>query len=116
MTTRMFGISNCDTVKKARAFLAEHRLEHQFHDYARLGVPPASLDRWIAGLGWEALLNRKGTTWRKLDDAQRAAVIDAGKARALMTRHASVIKRPVMEWANGDLTVGFEAAEWARRI
>jgi arsenate reductase-like glutaredoxin family protein len=79
-------------------------------------VPTGPFDRWLAALGWEALLNRKGTTWRKLDEPQRAAVLDAAGARHLMLQHASVIKRPVVEWADGRITVGFDAEAWAARL
>jgi Spx/MgsR family transcriptional regulator len=111
----MYGIAHCDTVRKARGFLAEHRVGHEFHDYRKQGVPPAALARWVSALGWQALLNRKGTTWRNLDDAQRAAVGDAGSATALMLQHASVIRRPVVEWADGRITVGFDARTWSER-
>ncbi len=109
----VYGIPNCDTVKKARAWLAERGVEHQFHDFKKQGVPP-ELDHWARTVGWEVLLNRKGTTWRKLDDATRERVSDAASAVALMREQASVIKRPVVDWGTG-LTVGFDAADWARR-
>ena len=113
-TTILYGIPNCDTVKRARAWLAEQGVAHQFHDFKKAGVPAQRLDAWIAAAGWERLVNRKGTMWRKLDDADRDAVVDAASARALMLRVASVIKRPVVEWPDGVITVGFEAAEFAR--
>lgn len=112
----MYGIAKCETVRKARAYLSEREVSCGFHDFGKSGVPPASLDRWIDALGWEALLNRKGTTWRKLDEHRRAAVRDAGSAMALMQQHASVIRRPVMEWDDGDVTVGFDPASWAERV
>jgi Spx/MgsR family transcriptional regulator len=112
----LYGIPNCDTVKKARAWLDEHQVAHQFHDFKKQGVPPAELDRWLAAVGWEKVLNRKGTMWRKLDPAQQAAVTDAASARALMLEVPSVIKRPVMAWADGRHTVGFDAADWGARI
>ena len=107
------GIPNCDTVKKARAWLAGRGVEHHFHDFKKQGVPP-ELDLWVRALGWEALLNRKGTTWRKLDEATRDGVTDAASALALMRAQPSVIKRPVVDWGQG-LTVGFDAEDWARR-
>jgi arsenate reductase (glutaredoxin) len=115
MTTLIYGISNCDTVKKARAWLTEHGVEHRFHDFKRDGVPADELDRWLSELGWERLLNRAGTTWRRLDDPTRAAVLDAASARALMLRQPSVIKRPVLRWADGRCSVGFKAEDWAAR-
>ena len=111
MAIVLYGIPNCDTVKRARAWLAGQGHEAAFHDFKKAGVPPEALDRWIAALGWERLVNRQGTTWRKLDDATRAAVTDAASARALMLAQPSVIKRPVVDWGTA-LTVGFDAAVW----
>jgi Spx/MgsR family transcriptional regulator len=108
----VFGIPNCDTVKKARAWLSAHGVNYEFHDFKKLGVPVDQLPRWIAAVGWEPLLNRKGTTWRKLDDASRAAVLDAPSASALMLARPSVIKRPVVAWPNGQITVGFDESRW----
>lgn len=110
---RLFGISNCDTVKRARAWLALKAAEHSYHDFKKSGVPADCLDHWIAAVGWQALVNRKGTTWRKLDTATQNAVIDAPTARALMLAHPSVIKRPVVEWAGGSVSIGFDAEKWA---
>jgi arsenate reductase (glutaredoxin) len=110
---RVYGISNCDTVKRARAWLAQQGIEHTFHDFKKLGVPGDHLDAWTAALGWQPLLNRQGTTWRKLDGATQAGVIDSASARALMLAQASVIKRPVVEWDSGEITVGFDAGRWA---
>lgn len=108
--TTLYGIPNCDTVKKARVRLAGRGVDYTFHDYKKAGVDEAALDRWIARVGWEPLLNRAGTTFRKLSDADRAD-IDAAKARALMIAHPSLIKRPVVE--SGDtLLVGLKPAEW----
>ncbi|WP_140627822.1 ArsC family reductase [Methylibium rhizosphaerae] len=114
MTIRLYGITNCDTVKKARAFLGEAGIAHDFHDFKKLGVPQERLQRWIEQVGWERLLNRQGTTWRKLDAAVQAAVVDAGSARALMLSQPSVIKRPVVETPSGEVLVGFDAARYAQ--
>ncbi|NDP38903.1 MAG: ArsC family reductase [Rhodoferax sp.] len=108
----VFGIPNCDTVKKARSWLTEHGVSHVFHDFKKLGVPAELLPGWIAAVGWEPLVNRKGTTWRKLDDATRTAVVDESSAKALMLEHPSVVKRPVVAWPNDQITVGFDAAQW----
>jgi Spx/MgsR family transcriptional regulator len=108
----VYGIPNCDSVKRARAWLAQKRIETEFHDFKKRGAPPERLDAWIVAVGWESLVNRKGTTWRQLDDATRAAVCDAASARALMLAHPSVIKRPVIEWPAGAVTVGVETARW----
>jgi Spx/MgsR family transcriptional regulator len=107
----LYGIPNCDTVKKARAWLGEHRVAHEFHDFKKLGVPMAHLDAWIDQLGWEKLVNRKGTMWRRLDVATQEAVTDAASAKALMLAQPSVIKRPVVEWGERT-TVGFDADAW----
>ena len=113
MSITLYGIPNCDTVKKARAWLAEHDIAYTFHDYKKQGVPADLLDGWMAQLGWERLVNRQGTTWRKLPEAMRVGVTDAAGAKRLMLAQASVIKRPVVDWGDGRLTVGFDAAEWA---
>ena len=115
-TPVLHGIPNCDTVKRARAWLAEHGVAHTFHDFARDGVPAERLPAWVQACGWEALLNRKGTTWRKLDESTRDSVVDAAAACAVMRAHPSCIKRPVVEWADGSITVGFDAAAWVLRM
>jgi len=112
----LYGIPNCDTVKKARAWLGEQGMVHVFHDFKKQGVPEAALDVWLASLGWEALVNRKGTTWRDLDDATRAAVVDAASARPVLLARPSLIKRPVVQWESGAVTAGFDAADWQRRV
>jgi Spx/MgsR family transcriptional regulator len=107
----MYGIPNCDTVKKARAWLTAQGVAYTFHDFKKQGVPPDQLARWMDQAGWERLLNRKGTTWRKLDAAQQAGAADATGARALMLSQVSVIKRPVVDWG-AEITVGFDEAAW----
>lgn len=113
--TTIYGIPNCDTVRKARAWLTAQGVKHQFHDFKKQGVPEAALDHWLKAVGWESLLNRKGTTWRKLDEATREAAEDEAGARALMLAQPSVIRRPVVAWPDG-ITVGFDAAAWQRRF
>jgi Spx/MgsR family transcriptional regulator len=108
----LYGIPNCDTVKKARKWLDDHDVAYTFHDYKKQGVPEPRLDAWIKTLGWEKLVNRKGTMWRKLDEAVQAGITDAASARALMISTPSVIKRPVVEWG-GATTVGFDPEAWA---
>ena len=85
----LYGIPNCDTVKRARAWLAGRGIEAAFHDYKKQGVPQAELRAWMGRLGWETLLNRRGPTWRKLDASRQAAVTDAASALALMVEHSS---------------------------
>ena len=113
--TIVYGIPNCDTVKKARAWLAAHGQAYSFHDFKKQGVPPEALTRWVQAAGWEKLLNRRGTTWRALDPESQAAAIDAAGAQSLMLANPSLIKRPVVDWG-GSITVGFEADAWAGRI
>ena len=109
----LYGIPHCDTVKRARAWLGERGVAFTFHDYKKAGVDPARLAAWIDRLGWEALLNRRGTTFRALPEADRQQ-LDAAKAARLMIAQPSLIKRPVVE-AGGDLLVGFNPAAWAAR-
>jgi Spx/MgsR family transcriptional regulator len=115
----LYGITNCDTVKKARAWLADAGASVSFHDFSKQGVPEARLDAWLTSAGWETLLNRKGTTWRKLDASVQAAVCDAASAKALMLAQPSVIKRPVVEWgsaAGAAITVGFDAHRYGQAL
>jgi arsenate reductase len=111
---RLYGLPNCDTVRRARAWLAARGRAHEFHDFKRAGLPVEHLDDWIAAVGWQRLLNRQGTTWRRLDEATRGSVVDAASARTLMQAQPSVIKRPGVEWPSG-VTVGFDPADWSGR-
>ena len=104
----LYGIPNCDTVKKARAYLEARGLSYHFHDYKKAGVTAADLGRWSDVVGWERLLNKAGTTFKKLPDADKAD-IDAAKAIALMVANPSMIKRPVVEGGK-TLLVGFAPA------
>jgi arsenate reductase (glutaredoxin) len=115
MTITLYGITNCDTVRKARAWLADQGVAYTFHDFAKQGVPPEHLDRWLASADGSRLLNRQGTTWRKLGIEAQSQADEGRGARALMLSHPSVIKRPVVEWTDGEVTVGFDAARWAVR-
>ncbi|RYY44739.1 MAG: ArsC family reductase [Sphingomonadales bacterium] len=114
MSVEVYGIPNCDTVKKARTWLDANGIAYAFHDYKKEGADPARLAKWADAVGWEPLLNRAGTTFRKLDEADRAD-IDAAKALALMTAHPSLIKRPVVEYRGG-LLVGFKPDLWAAAL
>lgn len=111
MSVAIYGIKNCDTMKKARAWLAEHEVAADFHDYRASGIDSVRLARWIEIAGWEKILNRAGTTFRKLPDEARAD-LDAAKATALMLDQPSMIKRPVLEY-NGGLLVGFKPDEYS---
>ena len=118
---QVYGIPNCDTVKKARAWLTAQGLTHTFHDFKKQGVPLDRLPVWAGAVGWDKLLNRQGTTWRKLDIHEQASAQTAEGATALVAANPSVIKRPVVEWASGALingrragvTVGFDTQLWA---
>lgn len=112
----VYGIPNCDIVKRARAWLHARGVAHEFHDFKKAGVPESALDAWIAALGWQLLVNRQGSTWRKLDAASQRAVVDAASAGALMRTQPSLIKRPVVRWADGGISVGFDEPGWAARI
>lgn len=110
----LYGIPNCDTVKKARTWLDANGIAYAFHDYKKEGADPARLAKWADAVGWEPLLNRAGTTFRKLDEADRAD-LDAAKAVVLMAAHPSLIKRPVVEYRGG-LLVGFKPDVWAAAL
>lgn len=112
----VYGIPNCNTVKKARAWLTEHGVSYAFHDFKKQGVPADLLARWLAAVGWEKLLNRQGTTWRKLDEATRLAAVNDATATALMLTHPSVIKRPVVMWPQGVISVGFDVQVFAQQL
>jgi arsenate reductase len=103
--TTIYGIKNCDTMKKAFAWLDDHRVRYDFHDYKAAGIDLARLKAWSKQVGWEVLLNTRGTTWRKLSPAQQAN-LDENKALKLMIENPSLIKRPVLESGN-ELLVGF---------
>ncbi|MFZ2307353.1 MAG: ArsC family reductase [Rhodoferax sp.] len=118
MTTMitLYGIPNCDTVKKARTWLTDHGVDYTFHDFKKQGVPTNLLPGWIVSVGLDKLINRKGPTWRKLDPATQASVVDAASATAVILASSSVIKRPLVVWADGAVTVGFSDELFAQRI
>ena len=110
MAVTLYGIPNCDTVKRARNWLDANGIGYVFHDYKKAGADPAKLQSWCAAKGWETILNRAGTTFKKLPDHAKAG-LDETKAIALMLDQPSMIKRPVVEYAGGIL-VGFKPTEW----
>lgn len=114
MTLTLYGIPNCDTVKKARSWLNAAGLVHDFHDYKKQGVDADLLNQWVAEVGWQPLLNRTGTTFRALSDEDKAG-IDAAKAVRLMLANPSMIKRPVVTGA-GALLVGFNQILWEQTL
>lgn len=111
MTVTIYGIRNCDTMKKARAWLEAHGIPHDFHDYKTQGIDRATLEGWARDVGWEVLLNRAGTTFRKLPEADKDN-LDAARAIALMLAQPSMIKRPVLV-AGGRVIVGFRPETYA---
>jgi arsenate reductase len=112
MKVRLYGIRNCDTVKKARAWLDAKAVDVDFHDFRSAGVSPELLASWLMQTGWETLVNRRGLTWKKLSGIRRQQVVDARSAITLMLECPTVIKRPVLE-AKSKLLVGFDAEEYA---
>ncbi|MGC8121263.1 ArsC family reductase [Marinobacter sp. VGCF2001] len=108
---KLYGIRNCDTVKKARKWLDEQGVDYQFHDFKKDGLTREQLSHWETAVGWETLLNKRGTTWRKLPDEVRDT-ISAQSAHQIMLENPSIIKRPVVERGD-DVTVGFNADDWA---
>jgi arsenate reductase (glutaredoxin) len=112
MTLTLFGIANCDTVKKARVWLEGQGIKHAFHDYKKAGVTEAQLGKWCAELGWEVVLNRSGTTFRNLDASDKENLGEA-KAITLMQAQPSMIKRPIAEHAGG-LLIGFKASDYEK--
>lgn len=115
MTLTIYGIKNCDTMKKAFAWLDEHGIAYIFHDYKKAGIDAGKLDAWSTALGWKALVNTRGTTWRKLAPTDQAVADQAG-AVALMAANPSLIRRPVIETAAGALLVGFDAERFAATL
>ena len=108
---RLYGITNCSTVKKARTWLAEHGCTYEFHDFKKNGISTELLDVWLEQTGWEPLLNRQGTTWRKLDCEQQTAIVDRDSAKALMLTYPSVIKRPILN-KDGRIYIGFKPEQY----
>lgn len=114
MTITLYGIPNCDTVKKARTWLAEKGHDHVFHDYKKSGIDEEQLSHWCDVLGWEKVLNRAGTTFKKLPDGEKVD-LDRTKAIALMLAQPSMIKRPIVTHPGGVL-VGFKPDEWSAQL
>jgi arsenate reductase len=115
MKTTLYGIPNCDQVKKARVWLDANGIAHQFHDVKKAGIERAMIDAWLRDIAWETLLNRKGTTWRKLSDERKATITDADSAARLMLEMPSIIKRPVLSTGDAaNIHVGFSEADYLR--
>jgi arsenate reductase len=115
MPVTIYGIKNCDTMKKARAWLDKQGVEYVFHDYKTAGIERERLERWAKKAGWETLLNRAGTTFKKLPDKDKGGVTEK-KAIALMLKQPSMIKRPVLELSGGKLLVGFKPEQYSETV
>lgn len=111
--TIMYGIPNCDTIKKARKWLTDNGIEYIFHDYRKDGVDRAMVERFIAAFGWEKLINKRGLTWRQLTASQKEGM-DEQSAIAIMLDSPAIIKRPVLQLNNGELYLGFKAQEYEK--
>lgn len=111
---KLYGIRNCDTVKKARKWLDEQGVAYEFHDFKKDGLDEERLNQWEQAIGWELLVNKRGTTWRKLPEEVRDTINDES-AHRIMLENTSIIKRPVVEH-EGSVCVGFNADEWATII
>lgn len=107
MQITMYGIKNCDTIKKARRWLESQQIDYRFHDYRADGLSAEQLQTFIDQLGWEELLNTRGTTWRKLDEAQRRAITHEAAAKTVMLEQPALIKRPLLAAADGRMLLGF---------
>jgi arsenate reductase len=114
MKPKIYGIRNCDTMKKAFAWLEAKKIDYDFHDYKKEGVPAGKLQEWARIAGWEKLANMRGPTWRKIPEEQRQNLTEA-RALALLAQNSSAIKRPVVE-AGTALLIGFDADEFAAKV
>lgn len=111
---RLYGIKNCDTIKKAKKWLESHNIDYQFHDYKTQGVPQKELKEWVKQQGWQVLLNKRSTTWRKLDDTKKNSV-DESSAIEIMLDNSSIIKRPVLAM-KGEIIIGFDESCYEREL
>jgi Spx/MgsR family transcriptional regulator len=111
---KLYGIPNCNTVKKARTWLEAHGVAYEFHDFKKHGVTPAMLSGWLSQIGWQKLLKKTGPTWGQLPDAVKAAIVDDASALALMLEKPNVIKRPVLEHNSRVLATGFNETDYEK--
>lgn len=110
----IYGIPNCDTVKKARTWLEKKKIAYEFHDYKKKGISPVKLKAWSTQVGWETLLNRKGTTWKKLDEKIQASVTNEKAAIKVLSENTSAIKRPLIEKGEKVVIVGFDEEAYGK--
>jgi Spx/MgsR family transcriptional regulator len=114
----LYGIPNCDTVKKARTWLTDQGFEYVFHDFKKQGLPEKALNSWLKALDWETVVNRKGTSWRKLSPDEQASVTSDATAKPFLLANPSLVKRPVIEWQSVKgtvITVGYQPEQWLAR-
>lgn len=112
----LYGIPNCNTVKKAMDWLKKNDIAYQFHDYKKKGITEVKLKEWIAQIGWEVLVNKRGTTWKGLDETVQTSITNNHSAIGLMIEKTSVIKRPIIENGNKIVTVGFDEKEYENQF
>ncbi len=112
----VYGIKSCDTVKKSTEWLKGHKLQFEFHDYKSKGISEEKLKEWTSQVSWEILVNKKGTTWKKLDESVKKNIVDVTSAVELMKEHTSLIKRPVIEDNGRIIAVGFNEKEYAEKL
>lgn len=112
---KLYGIPNCDTVKKARQWLAEHGVDYEFYDFKKMGVPEQVLNQWLKEFGWQTVVNSKGTTWRKLSEQDKVAVDNIQAAKSILLQNASMIKRPILKSDKG-VTIGFDITEFEKLL
>ena len=110
----VYGIPNCDTIKKTRDWFTKHKIAYEFHDYKKQGISVQKLKTWSKQLGWESLLNKRGTTWRQLDPAIQATITNEKAAINLLAEYTSMIKRPLIEQGDKVVALGFNEAEYAK--
>ena len=113
---KIYGIPNCNTVKKTLDWFKQHHIDYTFHDFKKLGITEAKLEEWAEQAGWEALLNKRGTTWRKLDADLQNSIISKADAFGLMKEKTSVIKRPVIETGSGTVILGFDEEQFIKLL
>ncbi|MCD0487984.1 arsenate reductase [Pedobacter sp. MC2016-14] len=112
----LYGIPNCNTVKKAQTWLKEKGLQYEFHDFKKKGISEEKLREWCLAFGWEKVLNKNGTTWKKLSDEEKGSVADEGSAIAVLLKNTSAIKRPVLEQEGKAVLIGFDEAAYAAKF
>jgi Spx/MgsR family transcriptional regulator len=112
----VYGIPNCDTIKKTKDWLTENKIPFEFHDYKKSGISKTTLENWCKLVNWEVLVNKKGTTWKQLSPVEQGKIINKTAAIKLMQEHTSLIKRPVIELSNGTIVVGYDEEKFKTQL